>query len=155
MNDLIKAPFGVVTAFPDDPNPIFSSHSNSQESLVSSYKASSCSETELTSCTTETVSKAKQTERESFNPQSDTQLTKNPLQTGFAIAEFEQQNKALLQELNYLKLSFRCANQSRTNAKFNADSAESELELSDCLSSDIFEENKEIKQQLDEVTSKG
>jgi len=36
MNALIKAPFGVVTAFPDNPKPIFFSNSNSQESLASS-----------------------------------------------------------------------------------------------------------------------
>ena len=31
FNALIKAPIGVVTAFPNDPNPLFSSHSHSQE----------------------------------------------------------------------------------------------------------------------------
>ena len=36
LNALKKPLFGVVTAFPDDPNPLFSSHSNSQESLASS-----------------------------------------------------------------------------------------------------------------------
>ena len=66
LNALIKAPFGVVTAFPDDPNPLFSSHCNSQESIASSYNNSSCSETKSEPCTIKTVSTTTQTGPESF-----------------------------------------------------------------------------------------
>ena len=55
LNAVTKAPLGVVCAFPDDPNLIFSSHINSQEPLASSHNASACSETKLKSCTTKTV----------------------------------------------------------------------------------------------------
>ena len=74
LNALIKAPFGVVTAFPNDPNPIFSSHCHSQESLTSSCNTSS-SETKWKFCTNNTVSIAIQTDPEPSNFQSDTQLT--------------------------------------------------------------------------------
>ena len=73
----------------------------------------------MKSCTTETVSIAIQTEPKSFNSQSDTQLTKSFWETEFAKAEFEQQNKALLQELKNLKASLRCSNRSRANAKLH------------------------------------
>ena len=56
MKPLIKTPIEVVTVFPDDRNPLFYPHSNSQESLASSYNASSCSETIFKSCTAETLS---------------------------------------------------------------------------------------------------
>ena len=155
LNAPIKAPFGVVTAFPDDPNPIVSSHGNSQESLASSYNASSCSTTKLKSCTTKTVSAAIQTEPKSFNPQSDTQLTKSLWKTEFAITQVEQQNKDLLTKLNSLKVSLRCASLSWANAKFDADRAESKMEISKGVTSDLFEMNNEEKQQLGEATSKG
>ena len=71
------------------------------------------------------------------------------------MVEFEQQNKSLLIELNNLKVSLNCANRSRANAKINADRAESKLEISERVTSDLFEENKEVKQQLGEVTSRG
>ena len=54
LNALIKAPFGVVTAFPNDPNLLFSSHCHSQESLTSSCKTSS-SETKSKFCTNNTI----------------------------------------------------------------------------------------------------
>ena len=149
LNALIKAPFGVVTAFPNDPNPLFSSYSNSQESLTSS-----CSEAQIKSNAIKTASIAVQTDPEPPNHQSDTQLTASLWETEFAIAEFEQQNKNLLMELNNLKVSLNCANRSRANAKINADRAESKLEISERVTSDLFEENKEVKQQLEEVTSK-
>ena len=81
LNALIEAPFGVVTAFPNDPNPLFSSHYNSQESIASSCNPSSCSETKLKSSTTKTVSTTTQTEPESSNFQADTQLTKSLWET--------------------------------------------------------------------------
>ena len=74
LNALIKAPFGVVTAFPNDPNPLFSSHCQSQESLTSSCNTSS-SETKSKFCTNNTVSIQTQTDPESSNFQPDTHLT--------------------------------------------------------------------------------
>ena len=74
LNALIKVPFGVVTAFPNDPNPFFSSHSHSQESLTSSCNTS-LSETKSKFCTNNTVSIGIQTNPEPSNFQSDTQLT--------------------------------------------------------------------------------
>ena len=151
LNVLIKAPFGVLTAFSNNPIPFFTSQSNSQESSASLYNVFLCSETKLKSCATETVSTVIQTEPESFNPQLDTQMTKCLWETEFAIADFEQQNKALLKELNYLKVSLRCSNRSQANAKLNDDQAESELEISEGVTS---EKNKEKRQKLDEATSK-
>ena len=151
LNSLIKAPFGVVTAFPDDPNPIFNSP------LSSYLPSNSSSQTDLTSnrsYSTGTTSIGTQTDPENSDFQLDTQLTASLWDTEFAIAEFEQQNKNLLIELNNLKVSLRCANRSRANAKINADCAESKLEISERVTSDLFEENKEVKQQLGEVTSK-
>ena len=57
-------------------------------------------------------------------------------------------------ELSNLKASLNCASRSRANAKINRARAESKLEISEKVTSDLFEENKEIKQQLEEVTSK-
>ena len=57
-------------------------------------------------------------------------------------------------ELINLKISLNCANRSRANAKANADRAEFKLELSERVTSDLFEEKKEVKQQLQDVTSK-
>ena len=88
LNAIIKAPFGVVTDFPNDPNPLFSSYNSSQESIAS-YCNTSSSETKSKLCTTNTVSIATQTEPEDFNSHSDTQLTKFLWETEFAIAEFE------------------------------------------------------------------
>ena len=75
-------------------------------------------------------------------------------ETDFAIAEFKQQNKNLSTEFINLKVSLNCANRSRANAKLNADHVESKLEISERVTSDSFEKNKEVKQQLDEATSK-
>ena len=52
LNAFIKAPFGVATAFLNDPNPFFSSKCNSQEPIASSCNTSLFSETKLKSCTT-------------------------------------------------------------------------------------------------------
>ena len=61
-NALFKAPLGLVTAFPNDPNPLFSSHCHSQESLTSSYNTS-LSETKSKFCTNKTVPIGIQTQR--------------------------------------------------------------------------------------------
>ena len=156
LNSLIKAPLGVVTAFPDDPNPILNSP------LSSYLPSNSLSQIDLKCFTLnsnrsdsiETTSIGIQTDPENFNFNSDTQLTKSLWETEFAIAEVEQQNRNLLMELSNLKVSLNCANRSRANAKINADRAESKLEISERVTSNLFEENKEVKQQLEEVTSK-
>ena len=44
--------------------------------------------------------------------------------------------------------------QIKGNAKANADHAESDLEISEKVTSDLFEENWEVKQQLEEATIK-
>ena len=69
-----------------------------------------------------------------------------------AVADFEQQNKILLTELNFLKVSLRCLNISGANVKVNTDRAEVNLEISDTVTSDLFEENTNIRQQLPEAT---
>ena len=155
LNSLIKAPFGVVTAFPDDPNPVF----NSPSSYLSSNSSSQTDVNFTTpnsnrSYSTGTTSIGTQTDPASSDFQPETQLTASLWDTEFPIAEFEQQNKNLLIELKNLKVSLRCANRSRANAKINADRAESKLEISERVTSDLFEENKEVRQQLEEVTSK-
>ena len=135
LNSLIKAPFGVVTAFPDDPNPIFNSplssylpnHSSSQIDFKFTTPKSNRSDS------IETTSIGIQTDPENFIFNSDTQLTKSLWETEFAIADFEQQNRNLLMELGNLKVSLNCANRSRANAKINADRAESKLEISEKL----------------------
>ena len=144
LNALIKAPFGVVTDFPNNPNPLFSSHCHSEESVTSSCNTSS-PETKSKFCTNNTVSIGTQTDPESSEFQPDTQLTASLWETEFAIAEFEQQNRNLLIELNNLKVSLNCANRSRANAKVNEDRTESKLEISERVTSDLFEENKEVK----------
>ena len=153
LNAPTKPTFGVITAFPNDPHPLFSSYNNSQESIVFSCNTFP-SETKSKFCTDNTVSTATQTEPESFNFQSDTQLTKSHWETEFAVAEFEQQKKNLLAELSNLKVSLNCANRSRANAKINAHRAEYKLRISERVTSDLFEENEEVKQQLYETTSK-
>ena len=74
--------------------------------------------------------------------------------TESAIAEFEQQNKNLSIEHTNLKISPNCAGRSLANAITNADRAKSKLEISARVTSILFEENEEVKQQLDEATSK-
>ena len=74
--------------------------------------------------------------------QIDCQLTTSLWNNEFPIAELEQQNKNVRIEFNILKVSVRCANRSRANAKTNADRAESKLEFSDKVISDLFGENK-------------
>ena len=105
LKALIKTPFGIVTAIPNNPNPLFSSYNKSEESIAS-YCNTSSSETKSKLCTSNTVSTATQTEPEIFNFHSDTQLTKSVWETEFAIAEVEQQNRNLLMKLSNLKGKF-------------------------------------------------
>ena len=60
----------------------------------------------------------------------------------------------MLIELNNLKVFLNCANRSRATAKTTADRTESKRKFSERVTSDLFEENKEVKQQLDKVNSK-
>ena len=156
LNSLIEAPFGVVAAFPDDPNPVLNSPSSSflpsNSSSQIDFKFTTPNSNRSDSI--ETTSIGIQTDPENFNFISDTQLTKSLWETEFAIAEFELQNRNLLMELSNLTVSLNCANRSRANAKINGDRAESKLEISERVTSDLFEENKEVEQQLEEVTSK-
>ena len=157
FNTLIKAPFGVVTAFPDDPTPMFYSYHPSESVPSTSYDltyhtSSSCSNLSQPE-PVETNSIAIQTEVKTWDSQTDFQLTAS-WSTESAIAEFEQQNKNFVIDVNNWKVSLRCANRSRARAKPNADRAESKLEISEKVTSDLFEENKEAKQQLEEAISK-
>ena len=80
-------------------------------------------------------------------------MTKSLWQTEFTKTELEQQNKILFLELNNRKLFLRCANRSRVHAELNAGQAVSKLEISACVTSDLFAEKKEVKEQLDEATT--
>ena len=64
----------------------------------------------------ETKSVANQTEVETWDTQTDYQITSFWWNAEFAIAEFEQQNKKLLVELKNLNIFLRCANRSQANA---------------------------------------
>ena len=156
LRSFIKASFGVVTAFPDDPNPVLNSPSSSYLPSNSSCQIDPKFTTPNSnrSYSMETTSFGIQTDPEISNFLPETQLTALLWETEFAIGEFEQQNKSLLIELNNLKVSLLCANRSRANAKINADRAESKLEISERVTSDLFEENKEVKQELQEATCK-
>ena len=94
------------------------------------------------------------TETETWGSNTDTQLTASLCETEFAIVEFQKQNEVLLQELNNLEVFPRCANRSGAEAKLDSNGAKSKLGISDSVISDLFEENKEVKQQLDKATSK-
>ena len=86
----------------------------------------------------ETASIGIQTETEKWDNQTDSQLTASLWSVNFAMAEFEQQNKILLLELNSSKAVLRCTNRSRANAKTNADCKESKLEVSEKRTSDLL-----------------
>ena len=66
LNALIKTPFGVVRAFPNDPNPLFYSYNNSQESIAFSCNTSS-SDRKSKFCKNNTVSITIQTDPEPSN----------------------------------------------------------------------------------------
>ena len=147
-----------MTAFPDDPNPMFNSYYSSASLPTTSddpthHTLSYCSNWNQPE-PIETNSVAIQTDDKTWDTQTDCQLTASLWSTELAIAEFEQQKKNLLIELDNLKDSLRCANPSRASVKPNADRAESELEVLEKVTSDLFEETKENKQQLEEATSK-
>ena len=114
LNSLIKAPFGVVTAFPDDPNPVLNSPSSSYlpSNSLSQIDLKFTTPNSNRSDSIETTSIGIQTDPENFNFNSDTQLTKSFWETDFAIAEFEQQNRNLLMEFSNLNVSLNCANRS-------------------------------------------
>ena len=142
IDSMIKAPFGVITAFPDDPNPLFNDNASTISSSIS------------TSSSRSTVNATTQTETEECKDTYDTNLTAALWKTEFAIAEFEQRNRSLNIELANLKNALCSANRSRTMAKENATRAEFMLEISERVTSDLFDENQELKNQIEEATSK-
>ena len=147
-----------MTVFPDDPNPMFNSYDSSKSPPATSNDpthdtSSSCSNLSQPK-PNETNSVAIQTVDETWDTQTDCQLTASLWSTEFAIAEFEQENKNLLIELIILKVSLRCAIRLRGNPKPRADRAESKLEISEKVNSHLFKENKEVEQQTLEGTSK-
>ena len=142
IDSMIKAPFGVFTAFPDDPKPFFNDNASTISSSIS------------TSSSRSTVNATTQTETEEYKDTYDTNLTAALWKTEFAIAEFEQQNRSLNIELANLKNALCSANRSRAMAKENATRAELKLEISERVTSDLFDENKELKNQIEEATSK-
>ena len=164
LSSLMEAPFGVVTAFPNYPNPVFNNPSlSSYRQITSSSQVDLKCDTPKTSNSImnrpnsiETASIAIHTETEICDTLTETQLTASLWGTEFAIAEFEQKNKNLLIQLNISKVSLLCTNMlklTRANAKGNADRAESESEIAERMTSDLFEENIEGKHELEEATS--
>ena len=91
-----------------------------------------------------------QTELETWETQTDCQLTASLWKTDFAFAKVKQQDKNFLKS----KILLRCAKRSRANAKAKADRAECKTEISEKVTSDMFDENKEVKQHFEEATSK-
>ena len=152
LNSFIKALFGVVTAFPDDPNPVLNFSSSQIDLKCNSRKTSNSIMNRFNSI--EAASIGIQTETEIWDTQTDSQLTASLWRTEFAIAEFEQENQHLLIELNNLKVSLKCSIRSRANGKANAGRAESKIEISEKVTSDSFQEKKEVNQHFEEVTSK-
>ena len=142
-----------MTAFPDAPNPMFNSYLSS-ESLPSTSSYDPTHHTSSSRCNlsqpepVEKTSVAVQTEVGTWDTQTDCQLTASLWRTEFAVAELEQQNKKNLIELKTLKTSLRCANRSRPNAEAIADRAESKLEISGKVTSDLFEENTSKAESL-------
>ena len=57
-------------------------------------------------------------------------------------------------ELNNLKIWRRCASRVHANGKNNADCEESKLNVSEKITSDMAAGNKELKKQLDKMTTK-
>ena len=112
LNTHIRAPFGVVTAFPDVPNPMFNSYHSSESLPSTSYDLThhtSSSGSNLSQPQpVETNSVAIQIEVEALDTQTDCHLSASLCKTEFAIAEYEQQNKNLLNEPNNIKFSPMC-----------------------------------------------
>ena len=135
-----------MTALPDYPNPMFNSHYSSESLHSTSYgltcrTSSPCSNLSKPE-PVEKKSVAIQSELEMWDMQIDCQLTTSLWNIEFPIAELEQQNKNVRIEFTKMKVSVRCANRSWANAKTNADRAESKLEFSQKVNSDLFGENK-------------
>ena len=156
LDSMIKAPFGVITAFPDDPNPLFNDNTStiSSSDSTSSFREVSADNPHIPSNTRSTGNATTQTGNEEWTDTPDTNLTAALWKTEFAIAEFEQQNRSLNIELANLKNALCSANRSRAMAKESANRAEFKLEISERVTSDLFDENKELKSQIEEATSK-
>ena len=138
---MIKAPFGVLAAFHDDLNPLFDDKAST---ISSSISTSTSKETHTNnSCFSpnkkQAVNATTQTETEEETDTSDTNLTAALWKTELAIAGFQQQNRSLNIELANLKNALCSSNQSRAMAKEKANRAEFELEISEKVSSDLFD----------------
>ena len=116
IDAMIKAPFGVITAFPDDPNPQFKDNASTISSSINTFSSRP------------TVNATTQTETEECKDTYDTNLTAAVWKTDFDIAEFEQQNRSLNIEVANLKNALCSANRSRAMAKENATREEFKLE---------------------------
>ena len=105
LDSMIKAPFGVITAFPDDPNPLFNDNTStiSSSDSTSSFREVSADNPHIPSNTRSTGNATTQTGNEEWTDTPDTNLTAALWKTEFAIAEFEQQNRSLNIELANLK----------------------------------------------------
>ena len=102
----------------------------------------------------QTVNATTQTETEEWTNISDTNLTAALWKTKFATAEFEQQYHSLNIVLPNLKNALCSSNRSRAMAKEKANRAEFKLEISDKVTSDLFDVNIELKKLIEEETSK-
>ena len=155
IGSLIKAPFGVITVFPDDPNPLFNDNTSTCSSSISTPASmeSHHDNPRISHNKQPTVNATTQTKNEEWIDTPDTNLTAALWKTEFAIAEFEQQNRSLKIELANLKNALCSSNRSRAMAKENANRAEFKLEISEKVTSDLFDENKELKNQIEEATS--
>ena len=90
-----------------------------------------------------------QTKTQNWNNKINSPLTAFRWKIEFSISYFEERNQSFSKELNNLKVSLRSVNRSRTNAKVNADRTEPKLEISEKFTSDLFNKNTEITEQLD------
>ena len=100
------------------------------------------------------VNATTQTDTEEWTDTPDSNLTAALLQIEFAVAEFEQPIRSVNIELANLKNTLRSANRSRAMAKENANRAEFKLEISEKVTSDLFNENNVLKTLMEEATPK-
>ena len=132
VNSMIVAPFGVITAFPDDPKLPLDDYSSTISSSINSFTTKE-THTDISRNwpSRKTVNATNQTETEERTDTSESNLTAALWKTEFSVAEFEQQNRSLNIELINLKNSLWSANMSWAMAKENANRAESKLEISE------------------------
>ena len=137
LNALIKVLFGVLTAFPDNPNAASYRYYPSQSLLNTSFcqldvQGKTPKSSYLTinnSNSTNTTPIGNQTEDESWNDKTDTQLNSFLKNTEFASAELKHKNRSLSIELINLKVLHRFASPSRAKTMADANRAESKLDF--------------------------